>query len=71
MDFLLHALNVESQEVQAIAAVGIAKLMLSGMLTDEEVGIYYIEHSGFTVLNKHLHSGLEATRACLLCSRDC
>lgn len=37
MDFLLHALNAESQQVQAIAAVGIAKLMLSGMLTDEEV----------------------------------
>lgn len=37
VEFLLHALNQDSQQVQAIAAVGIAKLMLSGMLTDAEV----------------------------------
>lgn len=37
VEFLLHALNHDSVDVQAIAAVGIAKLMLSGMLPDAEV----------------------------------
>lgn len=38
MEFLLHVLeDEESEEVQAVACVGIAKLMLSGMVSDERV----------------------------------
>lgn len=37
IEFILHALNQDSMEVQATAAMGIAKLMLSGMITDVEV----------------------------------
>ncbi|KAF8524376.1 nuclear condensing complex subunit [Hysterangium stoloniferum] len=38
VEFLLHVLeNEESDEVQAVACVGIGKLMLSGMVSDERV----------------------------------
>ena len=37
LEFLLHALNQDSMEIQAVAAIGIAKLMLSGMVADNEV----------------------------------
>ncbi|KAF8494799.1 nuclear condensing complex subunit [Gautieria morchelliformis] len=38
VEFLLHVLeNEESEEAQAVACVGISKLMLSGMVTDERV----------------------------------
>lgn len=38
MEFLLHVLeNEESAEAQAIVCVGISKLMLSGMISDERV----------------------------------
>lgn len=38
VEFLLHVLeNEESDEAQAVTCIGIAKLMLSGMVTDERV----------------------------------
>lgn len=37
IEFLLHALNQPSHEISATAAIGIAKLMLSGMVDDSEV----------------------------------
>ena len=37
LEFLLHALNQDSMEIQAVAAIGIAKLMLAGMVADNEV----------------------------------
>jgi condensin complex subunit 3 len=37
LNFLVHALNQDSMEIQAVAAMGISKLMLSGMITDAEV----------------------------------
>ncbi|KZV97200.1 hypothetical protein EXIGLDRAFT_833051 [Exidia glandulosa HHB12029] len=38
VDFLLHTLeNTESDEVQSVLCVGLSKLMLSGMITDERV----------------------------------
>lgn len=38
VEFLLHVLeNEESEEAQAVVCVGISKLMLSGMITDERV----------------------------------
>jgi condensin complex subunit 3 len=38
LEFLLHVLeNEESEEAQAVVCVGISKLMLSGMVTDERV----------------------------------
>ena len=41
VEFLLHVLeNEESEKVQALLCVGISKLMLSGMITDERVRLY-------------------------------
>ena len=38
VDFLLHTLeNTESDEVQNVLCVGLSKLMLSGMISDERV----------------------------------
>ena len=37
LEFLIHALNQDSMEIQAVAAVGISKLMLSGLVTDAAV----------------------------------
>mgnify|MGYP001608376808 FL=1 len=37
LGFLLNSLEQEEPEAVATAVVGIAKLMLSGVLTDEEV----------------------------------
>lgn len=53
MEFLLHALNHDSQEVQAIAAVGIAKLMLSGMLPDAEVSPLHLRYNVGQCLTNH------------------
>lgn len=40
VEFLLFVLeNEESDEAQAITCIGIAKLMLSGMVTDERVSL--------------------------------
>ncbi|GJJ15062.1 hypothetical protein Clacol_009337 [Clathrus columnatus] len=40
VEFLLHILeNEESDEVQAVTCMGIAKLMLSGMITDQRIAI--------------------------------
>lgn len=39
MTFLLHLLETEENEkIQALLCMGIAKLMLAGMITDERVG---------------------------------
>lgn len=38
VDFLLHTLeNTENDEVQSVLCVGLSKLMLSGMISDERV----------------------------------
>lgn len=37
IEFLLYSLDQDSKEVQATAAVGISKLMLSGIITNSEV----------------------------------
>lgn len=37
LEFLLHSLNLDNLKIQAIATVGISKLMLSGMVCDDEV----------------------------------
>ena len=38
VEFLLHTLeNTESDEVQSVLCVGLSKLMLSGMISDERV----------------------------------
>ena len=39
VNFLLHILeNEESEKVQALLCIGIAKLLLAGMISDERVG---------------------------------
>ncbi|KAI8454387.1 nuclear condensing complex subunit [Phakopsora pachyrhizi] len=37
VEFLLHVLDQDSKEIQATAAIGISKLMLSGIVTSSEV----------------------------------
>lgn len=43
MTFLLHLLETEENEkIQALMCMGIAKLMLAGMITDERVGNLFV-----------------------------
>ena len=70
LGFLVNSLNQEEPEVLATAIVGISKLMLSGMITDEDVGCCF----------RHPHSaradppfeppGPQAPRTRVLCDRD-
>lgn len=70
VDFLLHALNQNSQQVQATAAVGIAKLMLSGILTDGEVCLAALSYAYYFTKHLAIYPGSQESRAGLFCSRN-
>ena len=68
VDFLLQLLEAEELErVQALLVVGIAKLMLSGMVTDERVSGFFLILLYFGVAD--VRRGRSCRRSCSCSSR--
>lgn len=68
IEFLLLILDKEeSDKAQALLCIGLAKLMLAGMVTDDRVSSYSIREHCLLPLN----SGIAKPHPCICLARDC